>query len=91
MTEDLIRRNIAANGKEWILSKCAEECAELAAAILKYKNKGESEDAIIAEIADVSLALETLEAIYGRENVERYKAAKVERIEKRVREQEGGK
>lgn len=90
--ESLSRRNFAVNGSRWLLDKCAEECVELAGAILKHKNKGESEEAIQAEMADVEIALETLSsAVYGRDVIEKYKREKIERIEKRVRELEAGR
>lgn len=90
--ESLARRNYAVNGSRWLLSKCAEECAELGAAILKYLNKDASEEDIQAEMADVEIAIETLSAaIYGRETIEKYKRSKIKRIERKVSEQEGEK
>lgn len=87
--ESLARRNFAVNGSLWLLSKCAEECAELGAAILKHLNKESSEEDIQAEMADVEIALETLSAaVYGREIIEKYKRDKIERIERKVEEQE---
>jgi NTP pyrophosphatase (non-canonical NTP hydrolase) len=85
----LALRNLAVNGHDWLLSKCAEECVELAGAILKHQNKGESEDAIFQEMGDVEIALETLSAVYGRARIEEHKAAKIARIEAKVKELEG--
>ena len=90
-SELLINRNIAVNGKVWLLNKCAEECVELAGAILKHFNKGESEKEIQAEIADVEIAIEHLSLIYGRELIDNFKLEKIDRIERRIEEKEAMK
>lgn len=50
--------NVAVNGKAWHLMKLAEECGELAAVIMQYFTKDGCMSEIIAEAADVEIALE---------------------------------
>ena len=58
-----------------------EEMSELQKALCKqYRGKGDSE-AIAEEIADVQIMLDQMKAHYGNERCERYRKAKLARLE----------
>lgn len=68
--EDKIRLLAQANGKDYILSKLAEECAEYIAAHLKIYNDGI--DAIkladrVSELADIRVLIRQLEVVCTQE------------------------
>ena len=84
---EIRRKNVQINGKVWHLMKLAEECAELNRAIIGYFTKGDSESHIVAEAADVEIALENLRLIYSL-GVDEAKDAKFKRIAARIKEQE---
>lgn len=75
---------------------CIEECAELQKALLKYRretNKGfpdvekvkEAKEAIIDELADVTVMVEQMKIIYGYEAVEERIRFKIDRQMQRLR------
>ena len=75
---------------------CIEECAELQKALLKYRretNKGfpvtekvkEAKEAIIDELADVTVMVEQMKIIYGYEAVEERVGFKINRQMDRLR------
>ncbi len=84
-------------GPEEILCQCAEECSELAQAVLKMRRalvgttpltQGEARALINEEVADVLNCVEALEAIsfVDRGQVLRIQAEKLERWDRRIRE-----
>jgi len=84
---DYNEKNIEINGSKWHIKKLAEECAELAAAILQWDNKGANFDNIQKEIADVKIAILYFEMTFGTDDINRYINKKYKRINKKVREQ----
>jgi hypothetical protein len=58
---------------------------------LKHFNKGESEEKIQAEVADVEIAIEHLSFIYGREVIDDYKLKKIDLIEQEIERKEAMK
>lgn len=84
---DYDEKNIELNGKDWQISKLAEESAELASAILQWFNKGINFDNIKKEIADVKIAIDYFEKMFGIEDINIYMKKKYKRINKKVRKQ----
>ena len=94
---DTLRRIAEQLGAEEILCQCAEECSELARAVLKRRRvlvgttpltQGKARALINEEVADVLNCAEALEAIsfvdWGQ--VARIQAGKLERWDRRIRE-----
>ena len=92
-----LRRIAEQLGPEEILCQCAEECSELAQAVLKMRRalvgttpltQGEARALINEEVADVLNCVEALEAIsiVDRVHVSRIQAEKLERWDRRTRE-----
>ena len=90
LPEGLAQRNIAMNGREWLLMKAAEECNELAAAIMQSLTKGASEARIIVEIPDVEIACGILRELYHDriEYIDGKAQAKLLAIDARLTQQE---
>jgi hypothetical protein len=86
--EQLHKKNVLINGKEWHLLKLAEECNELSASILQYITKETSELFIQKEAGDVEIALCHLREIYGSIEIDKAKDEKYQRIETKLLEQE---
>lgn len=64
--EDKIRLLAQANGKDYILNKLAEECAEYAAADMKIQNDGPDIERLAnrsSELADICVLIEQLKAV----------------------------
>jgi len=93
MTSDeleTLHRAIKHYGEKTQAINAAGECAELIDALLKYYNQGR-EDAlykILEEMADVEIMLDQLKLIHleHRYTIEQIKAAKIERLKKRLYE-----
>ena len=94
---DTLRRIVGRLGPELFLCQCAEECSELAQAVLKMRRaivgttpltKGEARVLINEEVADVLNCVEALEtiSIVDRAHVSRIQAEKLERWDRRTRE-----
>lgn len=94
---DTLRRIAEQLGAEKILCQCAEECSELAQAVLKMRRalvgatpltQSEARALINEEVADVLNCVEALEAIsfVDRGQVARIQAGKLERWDRRTRE-----
>lgn len=90
MTKDKILKSaIARYGKTAQMIIAMEEMAELTKELSKFLRGAHNEDAIAEEIADVRIMLEQLEIMFdcaGAAAV--YKAAKVERLRKRLADTE---
>lgn len=83
---DVYGRALKTWGKNPQMLQVIEEMSELAKEILKNVNRGKENVAeIIEETADVEIMLEQLKVCYGiTEQVEKYKAEKLTKIEKRL-------
>jgi NTP pyrophosphatase (non-canonical NTP hydrolase) len=78
-------KNIELSGEKWILSKFAEECSELSAAILQHLNKGTDLKKVEKEIADVRIEIRYYEEMYTNNNILEYENIKNKKINKRIR------
>lgn len=81
MKEKIYTTAIAHYGASNQMFKAVEECAELIQALAK----GESEEAIITEIADVQIMCQQLSRIFGMERVAAERKRKIARLYKRMR------
>lgn len=64
--------------------QCVEECNELSTAILHHRRGKCDIDAVVTEIADVSIMVEQMKLIYGAERVEREIESKIQRLTERL-------
>lgn len=78
--EDAIKKFGADKQKD----KCIEECAELIDALIKNRNGRCSDDDVISEIADVTIMVEQMTMIYGREKVNEQIKFKLRRLLSRI-------
>lgn len=83
---NIIRQNIKIRGKDWCLLKLAEECNELATAIMQYLTKDNLETNIQKEMADVKIALKALKIIYGNRIINDGIQNKIEKIDRKNEE-----
>ena len=87
--EEIFRSAIAQYGKTAQMVVAMEEMAELTKELSKNLRTGDNEDAIAEEIADVRIMLEQLEIMFDCAGAAAaYKAAKVERLRKRLEDNE---
>lgn len=69
-------------GADFQKQMMVEECAELIKALMKEKRKinGSTKEQVISELADVSIMLEQMAILYGRDAIEAEKQKKLERL-----------
>lgn len=76
------------------IKMCIEEMSELTKEFCKYYRKGEMncdkelKDHICEEIADVQNMIDQMQLIFGEEQVEKIRQYKIERTEKRLKEEQ---
>ena len=81
-------------GEDSQLRMCIEEMSELTKEFCKYYRKGEMncdkelKDHICEEIADVQNMIDQMQLIFGEEQVEKIRQYKIERTEKRLKEEQ---
>ena len=95
MSENILERAVKTYGEASQLDKAIEEMSELTKAILKlrYCKKPYElqilQDAVNEEMADVEIMLEQMKMIFNNsEDVEKQKYKKIERLERRLKENE---
>lgn len=86
----ILERAIETYGKDMQLNVAIEEFSELIKEICKHKRGEDNLDNIIEEMADCYIMLRQMEIIFGIwfEEIEYKKVEKLERLEKRLAEQE---
>lgn len=62
----------------------AEECSELTLALLKFVNRGGPAEDVIEETADVLNMVKQIELSFGKDNIEKVRLEKLERIWKKI-------
>ena len=76
------------------IKMCIEEMSELTKEFCKYYRKGEMncdseiKSLICEEIADVQNMIDQMQLIFGEEEVEKIRKYKIERTEKRLKEEQ---
>jgi NTP pyrophosphatase (non-canonical NTP hydrolase) len=83
---DIYRAALKTWGKDAQYDQAVEECAELITALKHYRRGRVSQEAIIAELADVALMVGQLSYMFGEEEVEQAIEAKVEKLRKLLEE-----
>lgn len=85
-----LEKAIKVYGKDMQLNVAIEEFSELIKEICKHKRGEDNRDNILEEMADCYIMLEQLGVIFGIwfEEIEYKKVEKLERLEKRLAEQE---
>lgn len=74
---------LATFGAEHQRMMCIEECAELIDALAKYdRGRAEAKD-VITELADVSIMVEQMAMLYGKEEFKAEKERKLKRLQKK--------
>jgi len=81
--KEIRRTSTEIRGGKWMMFKLAEECSELAAAILQHFNKDSvSINGILSEIADVEIAIDIIKDMHGSGFIASQKELKYEAIKK---------
>lgn len=80
--EQLYQTTIAKWGEEAQYDQAVEECAELIAALKHYRRGKIDKQAVIAELADVSLMLGQLSWMFGQTRVDEAIQHKREKLDK---------
>lgn len=83
-TNDLYKDAISKWGIITQLWMVVEECSELSNAIAKYKRGRNNESDVIEELADVSIMVDQMSLYFGKEEFNRIKEAKLQRLYERV-------
>lgn len=78
--EEIYRAALAKWGHEAQYDQAVEECAELITVLKHFRRAKVGEDAVIGELADVSLMLGQLIYMFGPEKVERAIEEKVMKL-----------
>jgi len=82
--DSILHRAIEHYGAEHQKIKAIEEMSELMIELAREHCNRTTNDKIVEEIADVMIMAEQLSIIYGREYVQQFKTAKLQRIEQRI-------
>ncbi len=80
--EQIYQATLAKWGEEAQYDQAVEECAELIAALKHYRRGKIDRQAVIDELADVSLMLGQLTWMFGQRDVEQAIAAKLRKLDK---------
>lgn len=84
---ELCKRSVDAWGVDTQLRLLQEECGECVAAVNHfYRNRPESEEELIKEVADVLLSAMQVRHIIGKEAVDATMKYKLDRLEERLKE-----
>lgn len=81
---DICNKAIEKYGLDAQLTMVVEECAELINAIVKLKRQRSTHEEIIEEMADVSIMIEQISYVFGRDLFFRERIRKLKRLEKRL-------
>lgn len=63
-----------------------EECGELTTALARYLRGRATANDVITEVADVSIMMEQMAVLFGKEQFEQEKERKLQRLKKRIKE-----
>lgn len=78
--DEIYRAALRTWGEDAQFDQAVEECAELITALKHYRRGRVSQEAIVAELADVALMVGQLSYMLGEEKVEEAIEAKVEKL-----------
>lgn len=83
----LYRRALDIWGPQLQIDVAIEECAELIVVLQQYRRVRRTDIDVAEEIADVTIMCQQLRLIYGPERVDRAVAAKLQRLEERLKKE----
>ena len=86
--EELYTRAIDTWGQMPQINMVFEECGELITALAQYLRGRATEQGVITEIADVSIMMEQMAVLFGKEQVEEEKEYKLQRLKERLEKHE---
>lgn len=87
--EELYEKTLNCWGEQAQYDQAVEECAELITALKHYRRGKKDAQAVIEELADVSLMLGQLTWMFGEEQVRQTIQKKLEKLEFLLSEQNG--
>jgi hypothetical protein len=82
---------IALWGEKSQIDIAIEELAELIAELMRHRRSRSIPGGVHGELADASIVLEQLLLIFGKEKVDEFRRAKLERLQKRIDAAKGDK
>lgn len=85
-THEILSDDLSTFGAEQQRIMCMEECAELIDALAKYDRGRADVKDVITELADVSIMVEQMAIFFGKEEFEKVKERKLERLQERINE-----
>ena len=85
-THEILSDALTTFGAEHQRIMCIEECAELIDALAKYDRGRADAKEVITELADVSIMVEQMAILFGKEEFEAEKERKLKRLQERINE-----
>lgn len=90
--QELCEQAVMAWGIDAQIDMAIEECGELIVALNHYRRGRVNEEAVLSEVADVSILVEQMASLFGRPDFKNARAAKVTKLAVRLelKEQDDG-
>lgn len=82
--EELYLKAIDTWGQMPQINMVNEECGELITSLARYLRGRDTVDDVITEIADVSIMMEQMAVLFGKEQFEKEKERKLQRLKERL-------
>ena len=82
--EELYLKAIDSWGQLPQIDMVFEECGELTTSLARYLRGRDTADDVITEIADVSIMMEQMAVLFGKEQFEKEKERKLQRLKERL-------
>jgi len=86
--EELYLKAIDTWGQMPQINMVNEECGELITSLARYLRGRDTADDVITEIADVSIMMEQMAVLFGKEQFEKEKKRKLQRLKERLEKHE---
>lgn len=86
--EELYLKAIDTWGQMPQINMVNEECGELITSLARYLRGRDTVDDVITEIADVSIMMEQMAVLFGKEQFEKEKERKLQRLKERLEKHE---
>ena len=86
--EELYLKAIDTWGQMPQINMVNEECGELITSLARYLRGRDTADDVITEIADVSIMMEQMAVLFGKEQFEKEKERKLQRLKERLEKHE---
>ena len=86
--EELYLKAIDTWGQMPQINMVNEECGELITSLARYLRGRDTVDDVITEVADVSIMMEQMAVLFGKEQFEKEKERKLQRLKERLEKHE---